>query len=93
METEDYRLGFENAIMQVREQYELRSKKSLDNAKPKASKVTIKKKPEKTSKATAKSNKSELRVPERTKTKTTKTLINKVNQQAVLTLQLVLLIK
>ena len=28
LETEDYRLGFENAMMQVREQYELRRKKN-----------------------------------------------------------------
>ena len=46
LESEDYRLGFENAMMQVREQYELRSKKILDIAKPKASKVTIKKRHE-----------------------------------------------
>ena len=43
LESEDYRLGFENAMMQVREQYELRSKKSQENAKPKASEVTIRK--------------------------------------------------
>ena len=44
--------------MQVREQYELRSKKGLDNSKPKAFEVTIKKRPEKTSKVTAESKKS-----------------------------------
>ena len=58
LESEDYRLGFENSIKQVREQYELRSKKSLDNSKPKASEITIKKRLEKTSKAAAKSKKS-----------------------------------
>ena len=44
--------------MQVREQYELRSKKSLETAKPKASEVTIKKSPEKNSKVIAETNKS-----------------------------------
>ena len=44
--------------MQVREQYELRRKKSLDTSKPKASEITIKKRPEKTPKVTAKSSKS-----------------------------------
>ena len=44
--------------MQVREKYEIRRKNSLDTAKPKASEVTIKKRPEKTSKVTAESNKS-----------------------------------
>ena len=44
--------------MQVKEKYELRIKKSLDIAEPKASKVTIKKNPEKTSKAAAERNKS-----------------------------------
>ena len=58
MESEDYRLGFENAIMQVREQYELRRKNSLDTSKPKDSEVTIKKRPEKSSKVTAESSKS-----------------------------------
>ena len=58
LESEDYRLGFENAIMQVKEQYEFRSKKSLENSKPKASEITIKKKPEKFSKVTTENNKS-----------------------------------
>ena len=44
--------------MQVSDQYELRSKKSLDTSKPKAFEVAIKKRPEKTSKVTAKSSKS-----------------------------------
>ena len=44
--------------MQVREQYVLRSKKSQETNQPKASEVTIKKRPEKTSKVTAESNKS-----------------------------------
>ena len=44
--------------MQVREQYELRSNKSLDTSKPKASEITIKKRPEKTPKVTVESNKS-----------------------------------
>ena len=57
LESEDYRLGFENAMMQVREQYELRSKKSQETAKPKYSKTTIKKRPEKSSKATTESSK------------------------------------
>ena len=56
--SKDYKLGFENAIMQVREKYELRSKKSLDTSKPKASEITIKKIHEKSSKVTAKGNKS-----------------------------------
>ena len=30
-ELEDYRLGFENAIMEVHKQYDLRSKGNLDN--------------------------------------------------------------
>ena len=51
--SKDYRLGFENAIMQVREQYELRRNKSLDNPKTKAPEITIKKRPEKSSKVTA----------------------------------------
>ena len=38
--------------------YEIRSKKSLDTSKPKASEITIKKRPEKTSKVTAESSKS-----------------------------------
>ena len=54
LESEDYKLGFEDAIMQVREQYELRRKKSLDSSKPKASEITINKRPEKPSKVTTK---------------------------------------
>ena len=42
LETEDYRLGFEDAMLQVREQYELRSKKSQDTFKTKTPEVTIK---------------------------------------------------
>ena len=53
LESEDYRLGFENSMMQVRVQYELRRKKSLETTKPKASEVTIKKRLAKTSKVTA----------------------------------------
>ena len=44
--------------MQVWEQYELRSKKSLGNSKPKASKVTIMKGPEKTPKVTVENSES-----------------------------------
>ena len=58
LETEDYRLGFKNAIMQVREKNDLRSKKNTYNPKQKASEITIKKRPEKTPKVTAKSSKS-----------------------------------
>ena len=57
LETQDYRLGFENAMMQVREQYEIRSKRSQETAKPKASETTIKKRPVKYSKETAESSK------------------------------------
>ena len=42
--TEDYRLGFENAMLQVREQYEIRSKKNQDTPKAKTPEITIKKK-------------------------------------------------
>ena len=84
-DSEDYRLGFENAMMQVKEKYELRRKKSQETTKPKASEVTIKKIPEKTSKATAESNKSAAESSGKNK--------DKGNQKAVLTLQLVLLIK
>ena len=44
-------------MMQVREQYELRSKKSQETPKPKDSEATIKKRPEKSSKATTESSK------------------------------------
>ena len=44
--------------MQVREKYEIRSKKSQETGKPKAFEITIKKILEKTSKATAENNKS-----------------------------------
>ena len=57
LETEDYRLGFENAIMQIREQYDLRSKKNIDDPKPKASEITIKKNPGKNPKVTVESSK------------------------------------
>ena len=43
--------------MQVREQYDLRRKKNIDNPKPKASEITIKKKPGKTPKVTVESSK------------------------------------
>ena len=58
LETEYYRLGFENAMMQVREQYELRRKKNQENSKIKTPKVTIKKRPNKTSKASAANSKT-----------------------------------
>ena len=45
-------------MMQVREQYELRRKKSLDTARPKYSEVTIRKRPEKNSEVTVESKKS-----------------------------------
>lgn len=44
--------------MQVREQYELRIKKSQDNSKAKTPEITIKKRPDKSSKVTTESSKS-----------------------------------
>ena len=43
--------------MQIREQYDLRSKKNIDDPKPKASEITIKKKPGKTPKVTVERSK------------------------------------
>ena len=51
-------LGFEDAMLQVREQYELRSKKSQDTTKTKTPEITVKKRPDKTSKATSVNNKT-----------------------------------
>ena len=58
LETEDYRLGFEDSMLQVREQYELRRKKIQDTSKAKTPEVTIKKRPNKSSKASATDNKT-----------------------------------
>ena len=93
LRSEDYRIGFENAIMQVREKYELRSKKNLDTPKPKAPRLPSKKYLRKILKQLLKVTNMQLRVLGRTKKRTTKTLIHKVNQLAALALQLVLLIK
>ena len=45
-------------MLQVREQYELRNKKIQDTSKTKTPEVTIRKRPDKTSKATSASNRT-----------------------------------
>ena len=42
-DSDDYRLGFENAIMEVHKQYDLRSKGNVDNLKDKNTNTAIKK--------------------------------------------------
>ena len=42
-DSDDYRLGFENAIMEVHKQHDLRSKGSIDNSKDKNTSTTVKK--------------------------------------------------
>ena len=42
-DSEDYRLGFENAIMEVHKKYDLRRKGNLNNSKDKKTSTTIRK--------------------------------------------------
>ena len=42
-DSEEYRLGFENAIMEVHKQYDLRNKGSLDNSKDKNTSTAVRK--------------------------------------------------
>ena len=42
-DSDDYRLGFENSIMEVHKQYDLRSKGNVDNSKDKNTSTAIKK--------------------------------------------------
>ena len=42
-DSKDYRLGFENAIMEVHKQYDLRSKGSIDNSKDKNTSTDVNK--------------------------------------------------
>ena len=80
-------------MLQVREKYELRSNKSQDTSKTNTPEVTIKKRPEKISKATSANNKTATESLVNIRRRTTKTTKNKFNQPAVLALQLVLLIQ
>ena len=41
--SDDYRLGFENAIMEVHKQYDIRSKRNIDNSIDKNTSTVIKK--------------------------------------------------
>ena len=93
LETDDYRLGFENDMMRVREQYELRIKKNQDASKPKAPEVTIKKIPDKTSKASAVNSKSAAESSGKHKEKDNQKMKNKESPLVVLALRLVLLIQ
>ena len=52
-DSDDYRLGFENAIMEVHKQYDLRSKGSVENSKDKNTSIAVKKNMEDQSKKTA----------------------------------------
>ena len=46
LESEDYKQGFENAIMEVHKQYDLRSKKNQDTPKRKTSEISSRKAPQ-----------------------------------------------
>ena len=50
--SDDYRLGFENAIMEVHKQYDLRSKGNVDNLKDMNTSTAVKKNVESQSKKT-----------------------------------------
>ena len=73
LESEDYRLGFENSIMQVHEQYDLISKKIPETPKPKASEISIKKRSENIVKEVAKNNKTVVESSGKGKGKSTQT--------------------
>ena len=75
---EDYHLGFENAIMEIHNQYDLRRKKYLDSAKKDQIDTAIQKLPEITSKKTIENVNTMVKKAEQTKEKSanqTKTLV------------------
>ena len=51
-DSEDYHLGFENAIMEIHKQYDIRRKKHLESAKKDQIDAAVRKVPETTSKKT-----------------------------------------
>ena len=86
---DDYRLGFENAIMEVHKQYDLRSKGNVENSKDKNTDTAVKKKIEIQPKKTAEKTNILDKKPDLTKTKVSNQMLNRVP----LALQLVVLKK
>ena len=68
-DSDDYRLGFENAIMEVHKQYDLRSKGNIDNSKDKSTNTAIKKNIETLPKKTAEKTKILTKKPDINKDK------------------------
>ena len=68
-DSEDYRLGFENAIMEVHRQYDLRSKKNQDASKKKKLDTAIRKTPKNTPKRTAENTNTMAKKPDQNKEK------------------------
>ena len=71
LESIDYKQGFENAIMEVHKQYDLRSKKNQETPKKKTSKNSAKNSPANTSKNTTENSKAVTRDSDKNKGKNT----------------------
>ena len=86
---DDYRSGFENEIMEVHKQYDLRSKGNADNLKDKSTNTAVKKNTETQPKKTAEKTNILTKKLDLNKEKNIQPNVDKVP----LTLQLVVLIK